>query len=400
MKTAATAHGTGKALVEPDWPPLTLEEVRALLAQFPACREPIKILSVSPRPLSAASVVATTIGRIFVKRHHRRVRDREGLLEEHRFLAHLLAHAAQVPRVFASVSGETAVETGEWIYEVHESPASLDLYEDAHSWTPFFYAAHAYAAGQALARLHLASQGFQAPRRKQRPLVASFTIFAAQNPGAEMDRYVAARPALAEYLRTRGCRDEAFGLLAPFHAELVPLMPALTPLWTHNDLHASNSLWSNAGEDAHISAIIDFGLADRTNAVHDLAHAIERNIVEWLALVEDPAHPEAVPVHLDHLHALLDGYESVRPLAAEEAAALAPMTALCHAEFALSEADYFLDVLHSPEKAQRACEGWLVGHAHWFSSLAGKRLLDTIRDWSQARERQTMQFTRPRVGAR
>ena len=30
------------------------------------------------------------------------------------------------------------------------------------------------------------------------------------------------------------------------------------------------------------------------------------------------------------------------------------MTALCHAEFALSEADYFLGVLHSKEKARMA----------------------------------------------
>ncbi len=116
------------------------------------------------------------------------------------------------------------------------------------------------------------------------------------------------------------------------------------------------------------TAIIDFGLADRTNAVHDIAHAIERNIVEWLALVNDPAHPDAVPIHLDHLDALLDGYESVRPLSGEEAAALAPMTALCHAEFALSEADYFLGVLHSEEKAAMAYDGWLVGHARWFRS--------------------------------
>ena len=28
------------------------------------------------------------------------------------------------------------------------------------------------------------------------------------------------------------------------------------------------------------------------------------------------------------------------------------MTALCHAEFALTEADYFLGVLHSEEKAR------------------------------------------------
>ena len=76
-------------------------------------------------------------GRVFVKRHHRAVRDREGLLEEHRFLAHLLARSAPVPRVLASASGETAIEIGNWTYEVHETPAGIDLYEDAISWTPF-----------------------------------------------------------------------------------------------------------------------------------------------------------------------------------------------------------------------------------------------------------------------
>jgi Ser/Thr protein kinase RdoA (MazF antagonist) len=266
----------------------------------------------------------------------------------------------------------------EWTYEVHQAPENVDLYEDALSWTPFRTAAQAYSAGQALARLHLASEGFASPRRKPRPLVASFTIFAAQDPRAEMERYLAARPALMDFAAARVCCNEALEVLAPFHSKLAPLLPALEPLWTHNDLHASNLLWSDDTDHARATAIIDFGLADRTNAVHDLAHAIERNIVEWLVLVNDPAHPEDVPVHLDHLHALLDGYESVRPLSGEEAAALAPMTALCHAEFALSETDYFLSVLHREDQAPMACDGWLVGHARWFRG-AGEKLLEALR---------------------
>ena len=387
MSTTVKAHGMDGTLVEPDWAPLALAEVRALLSQFPGFGEPIEILSVSPRPFSAASVVATHGGRVFIKRHHRTVRDAEGLLEEHRFLAHLLGAGAPVPRVFAAASGETAIQTGEWGYEVHEAPEGVDLYGDALSWTPFRTAAHAHSAGQALARLHLASEGFRAPRRKPRPLVASFTIFAAENPGAELKRYLAARPALAGDAGARDHCEQALELLAPFHAELLPLLAALPPLWTHNDLHASNLLWSDAGPAARATAIIDFGLADRTNAVHDLAHAIERNIVEWLVLVEDPAHPENVPVHLDHLHALLAGYESVRPLSNVEAAALAPMTELCHAEFALSEADYFLGVLHSEEKARLASEGWLVGHARWFRGSGGRRLLNAIEQWTVTRDR-------------
>jgi Ser/Thr protein kinase RdoA (MazF antagonist) len=165
-------------------------------------------------------------------------------------------------------------------------------------------------------------------------------------------------------------------------------MPSLEPLWTHNDLHGSNLLWSDASDEARAVAVIDFGLADRTNAVHDLAQAIERSIVEWLALHEGQEDTDDVPVHIDHLEALLDGYESVRPLSEAEAAALAPMTALCHAEFALTEADYFLGALHSRENARVCSEGYLVGHARWFRGAGGHKLLDAIRCWAAKRERQ------------
>lgn len=393
MSTVTKVHGMDGTLVEPDWPPLTQDEVRALLAQFSGCGEPIEIVSVSPRPFSAASVVATRSGRVFVKRHHRTVRDADGLLEEHRFMAHLRAHGAAVPRIFAADSGKTAIESGEWTYEVHEAPDGVDLYEDALSWTPFFCAAHAYSAGQTLARLHDAAHGFSEPPRKARPLVASFSIFAGDDPCETMKHYLAARPALAEDAETRQCCDRALELLAPFHAELLPLRSALMPLWTHNDLHGSNLLWSHTNSSAQAVATIDFGLADRTNAIHDLAHAIERSVVEWLALTEDPAHSENVSVHFDHVRALLEGYEQVRPLSADETAALVPMTALCHAEFALTEADYFLGVLHSQEKARVAIDGYLVGHAQWYSSPGGRKLLDALRRWAEERAR------RPREAA-
>ena len=395
MSAYVKAHGMDGTLVEPDWPPLTFAEVCQLLAQFPSLGEPIEILSASPRPLSAAGVVRTSNGRVFIKRHHRAVRDREGLLEEHRFLAHLHTAGGQVPRVFSSASNQTAIEIGEWTYEVHETPEGLDLYEDAISWTPFRTAAHAYSAGQALARLHLAARGFEAPPRQPRPLVASFTIFAARDPGIELEHYLSARPSLASSSAVRVNCKQALQLLAPFHAQLLPHLPALAPLWTHNDLHASNLFWTDSSDNAEATAIIDFGLADRTNAVHDLASAIERNIVEWLVLGNDPAHPDDVPIHLGHLHALLDGYHSARPLSDEEAFALAPMTALCHAKFALSEAEYFLVALRSNEKARMAYDGWLVGHARWFRNSAGRKLLDAIQSWTANRDRRPQEVEKP-----
>lgn len=385
MTEPPKAHGLDGTLVEPDWPPLTLAELQQLLAGFPQLGEPLQIAWISPRPLSAAALVRAAHGDVFVKRHHRSVRDRQGLLEEHLFLDHLFAHRVPVPRVLRDNRGETAIVSGDWTYEVHTQAAGFDLYADAISWMPFTSAAHARSAGVALAGLHLASESFSASRRKVQPLVASFTIFAADDPAAGMESYLRARPLLNNNAALRQCASRALDLLAGFHAELRPCLPHLESLWTHNDLHCSNLLWSNTTEDAHATAIIDFGLADRTNAVHDLAHAIERNIVEWLALVQHPDRPEDVPLHLDHLEALLDGYQSVRPLAPHEAEALAPMTALCHAEFALSEADYFLGPLHSEEKARMAYDGWLVGHAAWFHSARGRSLLDAIRRWAARR---------------
>jgi Ser/Thr protein kinase RdoA (MazF antagonist) len=378
-----------KTRVAPDWLPLRLEEVRALLARYAGCGEPIEIRSVSPRPFSAASVVNTSSGSVFIKRHHKLVRDREGLREEHRFLQHLLAHGAPVARVLATTDGETAVEIGDWTYEVHEATAErgatgeFDIYQDALSWTPFLSISQAYSAAHALARLHLAAEGFADPARKPQPLVASFSVFADAHPAQRMELYLSARPALDSDAATRRSCAEALGLLAPFHERLNPLLPSLTPLWTHNDLHASNILWSNASLGAQAVRVIDFGLADRTTAVHDIAHMIERNIVEWLELSPQNPAADTAPIHLDHLQAMLDGYQSVRRLSDAEAAALAPMTALCHAEFALTEADYFLGVLHSEDNARLCSEGYLVGHAHWFRGTGGQRLLQAIGHWAE-----------------
>ncbi len=381
VNETARAHGLDGTLVTPDWPPLTREEVRHVLDGYDKFHGPFEILSISPRPLSAASVVATRDAKVFLKRHARAVRDTEGLREEHRFMTHMRNHGAPVPRVIPTKTGETALEIDNWTYEVHEIATGIDLYEDAISWTPFRNAHHARAAGERMAQLHLAAQGYDAPPRIGRQLVAGFTIFSANDPAAAMRQYVAARPALCAYLAQHSCVRDALALLRPFHQELVPLLPHLAPLWTHNDLHPSNLFWSDRGPQAQTTAVIDFGLCDRTNAVHDLAHAIERSIVEWLVLINDPERPESVSVHYDHLTALLSGYESARPLSREEALALAPMLALCHAEFALSENDYFLDVLHSAANAWFACEGYLVLHSEWWNG-SGMKLLDWLRAWA------------------
>jgi Ser/Thr protein kinase RdoA (MazF antagonist) len=390
LNEAAKAHGLDGTLVEPDWPPLTLDEIRALLEHFPAIGEPVAIVSASPRPFSAASVVETRLGHIFIKRHSRLVRDTDGLMEEHRFMEHLDANGIAAPRVFATAAGDTAIEIDAWTYEVHGIPEGSDLYEDAISWTPFRSVEHARSAGEMLARLHIASANYNAAARKPRPLVASFTIFASQDPRKSLEEYLAARPILDRDAQTHRDCDETLELIVPFHDELKPILPSLRPLWTHNDLHASNLFWSDTGLCARATSVIDFGLADRTNTVYDIAQAIERNVIEWLVLMNAPKNGGAVPVHLDHLWAMLDGYEQVRPLNHQEASALAPMLALSHVEFALTEADYFLGALRSPEKARVATHDYLVKHAQWFRGPGTQRILDPLRRWVETRQPQAV----------
>ena len=383
---SALTHGLDGSLVQPDWRPLTLAEIRSALKHFPSAGEAHAIVFTSPRPLSAAAVIDTDKGRVFIKRHSRAVRDTAGLAEEHRFMHHLRSSGVDIPAVFSTGSGEGALESGYWTYEVHDLPSGTDLYGDAISWTPFRSAQHARSAGAFLARMHLAAESFTAPPRKVQPLVASFTIFASSDPIGALNEYLTVRPGIAHDEQTLRDAQEALVLLTSFHAELHALLPSLPVLWTHNDLHASNLFWSDTTENAHVSSAIDFGLADRTNAVHDLAHAIERNIAEWLFLMNNPAAGDRVPVHLDHLWALLEGYEQVRPLTPAESAALTPMLALCHAEFALSEADYFLGVLHSPAKARVATHDYLLAHAQWFAGPGQETILSPLRRWSESRE--------------
>lgn len=381
------AHGLEGALEQPDWPALTLAEVDAVVRGYAGLGGAEQLLSRSPRPFSAASLVATESGeRALVKRHHKLVRDQAGLLEEHRLMAYLAeadwgGGKPVVAGPLEARNGATVVERGEWVYEVFAPAAGVDVYEEALSWTPFLGTGHARAAGRALGRLHGAVAGYDAPVRGQRQLVTSFTIFAGGEPGLVMEAYLAGRPRLRSYAEARHWQRDFAGLLMPLYADLAPWLGELTPLWTHNDFHASNLMWSGAGQEAEITGIIDFGLADRTNGVHDVTTAIERNCVEWLRMGE-PGGLRLDHVHLDQVDALLAGYEDVRPLQYGERRALVAMLPLVHCEFALSETEYFLSVLDAEEKARLAYEGYFLGHAAWFCGAAGRGLLEHLQNWA------------------
>jgi Ser/Thr protein kinase RdoA (MazF antagonist) len=375
MGTPHLVHGMGSAPAEADWPPLTLAELDALLRGFPEAAGARGVAWHSPRPLSAAALVRTRLGpQVFVKRHHVSVRTPQSLGEEHRFLAHLAAHGAPVVRVLADAAGRTvaAAADGAWTYEVHALGEGDDVYRDAISWSPFLSLAHARSAGRTLATLHTAAAGYHAPEREPAPLIGGFTIFGDRSdPLAAARRYLAARPALAaEMRRWPDWAEQLERLHLPYWRRLRPALAELEPLWTHNDLHASNLLWH--GDEA--ATVIDFNLADRAFAVHDLALAIERNAVEWVLLTEKGE----TAVHADAAHALIEGYQEIRTLTDAERAALPELLPLCHTDFALSELDYFAGITRSAQNAQLAYR-YLVEHTAWFGTDAGLGLLQRIR---------------------
>jgi len=372
-------HGLDGQLVAPDWPVLEQSEVEKVLERFPQTGGQVRILTYSPRPFSAASVVQTRGGKVFVKRHHRSVRNATSLMEEHQWMRYLSGRTALVKAPLADVDGQTVVTSEEWTYEVHPHGTGVDVYQEAQSWTPFLSVGHAKNAGRALAKLHAASEEYEGPERGVAPLITTFRIFASENPWDEMVKYAAARPALRDYLSKRDFLKETRETFAGFYEKLQPYLGVFQSLWTHNDFHGSNLLWSSAADDAEVTDIIDFGLSNRTNAIHDIGTAIERSGVEWLRIDEGS---EDV-FHWEQILAFLGGYEELRRLSQDERRALAALLPMVHAEFALTETDYFLRSLKSEEKADVAYQIYFLGHARWFDEPAGKKLLGLMEDWAE-----------------
>jgi Ser/Thr protein kinase RdoA (MazF antagonist) len=362
----------GKTLVPPDWPPLTDEEVSQILGGGPAGAV---VTWHSPRPWSAAGLVSWRGASLVVKRHHVSVRTVGQLDAEHALAGYLRAGGLPVPAVVPLDGGATAVRRGDFSYEAQRLAPGIDLYRDALSWSPYAALGHARSAGAALARLHRAAEGFAAPARPPGVLISGCAVILATDPVGQVARILTRRPGLARWMTRRPWRDDFTRHLLPAIHRAGPLGRRLPRQWGHGDWHPSNLSWTGAGPDAQVAGIFDLGLANRTFALHDLAIAIERSTVTWLDLAESGQ----ASADLEAVDALLDGYESVRPLSPSEAIALPEILPVAHVEFALSEVEYFADVTGSAANAELAYDGYLLGHARWFAAPPGAAVLDHLR---------------------
>jgi Ser/Thr protein kinase RdoA (MazF antagonist) len=386
MTAGPFVHGMGGDLVAPDWSPLSDEEVRSVLSQYPcpaggpSAAEAVITWS-SPRPMSSAALVGWGGATVFVKRHSRRVRTPGQLAAEHAFARHLRCHGLSVPAVLETTSGASSVSMDEWVYEVHEEAPGFDLYCDAMSWTPFVSLGHARAAGAALARLHRSAASFDQPARPFAPLISSCEVITAADPIEKVGHLLSQRPGLARYLDGRAWANDMSRYLWPAIRRAAPLAQALAPQWGHGDWHPSNLTWTSRQANAEVATVFDLGLANRTFAVHDLATALERTTVSWLGL----AGTGRAEADLNAVSALLDGYEATLHLSREELAALAEVLPVVHVEFALSEVEYFADVVGSPLNADLSYDTYLIGHTQWFEGPGGSELLDLLRRRANSR---------------
>ncbi|WP_227979905.1 phosphotransferase enzyme family protein [Nocardia spumae] len=347
-------------LVAPDFPALSATEAAAVLDESGVARIEWR----SRRPLSSTARVRRSDGTaVVVKRMPSALRDPETLAPEHDFADHLRVRGIPIPRM-------SSVRRGAFTYEIQELGIGADRYRDEFSWSPYHSVPEAVSAGAMLARLHLAAIGFEAPQRPPHPLLAAVSTDAVRT----IEQYIAARPEVGRFLADLDWRSDWERPLPDDrrHAggELARRIAELPPLWTHNDWHPTNLLWTGA----EVSSVLDFGLANRTVAIFDLATAIERFAVDWLA-------PVPHPVRADQLRAFLRGYNGIRPLEATERELLPDLFPLVHVAYELSEMDYFLTIppRRQVRRARIAYRNYFLGRSAWAASAEGKAFTTMLR---------------------
>jgi hypothetical protein len=204
----------------------------------------------------------------------------------------------------------------------------------------------------------------------------SCEVITAPDPLDAARALVAARPALAAYLAERRWQEDFAEVLVPLIGRAAPELAALRPQWAHGDWHPSNLTWTSAAPDARVAGIFDFGLANRTFAVHDLALALERAVVSWLDLPETGT----ASADLSAAAVLLDGYQTVRPLTGAEATRCRWCCPSCTSSTRCPKRTTSPAWPSPGANADLAYE-YLIGHARWFGQPAGAALLRFLGDY-------------------
>lgn len=377
-------HGMGNAWENKDWAHISDPELQSLQQHYSCLQGHFEILWYSPRPFSSAALVKVeqdfvirdeaVAHQYLIKRSHCSFRRARDILQEHAVLQHLASKEIPVAALISSNQGLTALELGDWTYEVYAKAVGLDLYADQQSWKPFFYAEHAAKAGQLLARLHMAMQDFPEQQgRSASYLVSNQQLLDSENIITAIQRRIANSSELSRYFADKNLDPYFLDRILQVHQRIQPVLQQASKIWTHNDLHASNLFWSAPDAKAEITAVIDFGLSDRNSALYDLAVTIERNFINWLELEQSPH----IQIDEAGLTAFLHAYFSeVHPQ--EDFSILPELLKIVHLDFAFSELEYFVGITHNLNHADAAYYDWIIGHVDWFFGEQGQQFTRTL----------------------
>ncbi|QWW19117.1 phosphotransferase [Schaalia sp. 19OD2882] len=354
------------SVVDPVWPVITREAAGAVLGALASPVRATRVLTVSSRPMAAASLVDTDAGPLFLKRYgHASVRPAH-LEATHRFVAHLADHGVPTPRFLPFSSGRTAMTCEDGIWEVCGAARGEDRYRLTHSWQPPRSTADAHALGRAGAEMALASASFDQPRQADAIYQSRLDLLADADPRGRVHEWLGRHRAVTEVFELLGADVDS--VMAPHFEAAARLNGHLADMptqWTHGDLHVSNAFWDEDG----VCDLVDFGLADRNVAVLDLAVMVERNAFEWLEIMNGRTDA----VRRDIAEALVRGWHEVRPLDPAERAALPAIMPVVQSEFALNVIEYQWGVLGNEASARWALDVFLGAHTTWFTCPQGRQ---------------------------
>jgi Ser/Thr protein kinase RdoA (MazF antagonist) len=335
------------------WDPL--DEAEAVAVLGPGTR----VLERHRRWLFAVSRCRTADGReLYLKRQPPMGRSIEQLRWQHRLTNHLADRGVPAARALG------LVERGGLWYELLEPAAGVDAYAGADSWDPFASDVHLSAAGAMLARLHRAGADFR-PLHPQPQ--AGFVVqlgLAGRGAVSAVEELCRLRPAVAQYLGGRDWRAAVAEAYDPLLARVAERLERLVVRPLHGDWQTNNLFF----DGDRLTGVIDFHQADCGPRMLDLAVAVERNCFFWnrISAGDDGAYD------LRQTHILVAAYDAVEPLSADERAAFPDILAACQFEYGISFLDYYWGVERDREKADWAWHTFVLGHARWWASPAGR----------------------------
>ncbi len=347
------------------WDPISDAEAQAVLGAGTS------ILAGHRRWLFAVARCRTPDGReLYLKRQPPMGRRLEQLRWQHRLTNHLADRGVPAARALEIIEHD-----GLW-YELLEPAAGQDVYAGADSWDPFSSDAHVEAAGSMLARLHAAGADF---RPLQPQPQAGFVVqlgAVRDDPVAAVQQLAGDRPAVADYLRGEPFEADVAGAYGRLFEKLRPVLASLPVRPLHGDWQTNNLFF----EGDRVSGIIDFHQADCGPRVLDLAVAVERNCFFWnrISAGDDTA------LDLAQAARMIAAYAAQTPLQDAEREAFADVLAACQFEYGISFLDYYWGVERDREKADWAWHTYVLGHAWWWQSPAGRKARSVIRQAAEA----------------